>query len=160
MNLRFSKQMMEQIRGGLTLGTLPGPRTVWTANTSSWRIGPLFFLSGSFVYNDVGNDNDVEPQWSWGPCKTEVQRIGFDVEIPCIQNQTCWTVSLLPLPWFRRCLQAMLKRLLSVSGSPVSQVRVVETGFLYLLFKKDKLLKIVINKIKTIKTHDVLSTLV
>lgn len=72
MNLRFSRQMMGQIRGGLALGTLPGRRTVWTANTSSGRIAPLFFPSGSFVYNDVNNDSDVEPQWNWGPCKTEV----------------------------------------------------------------------------------------
>lgn len=63
---------MVQIRGGLALGTLPGRRTVWTANTSSGHIAPLFFPSGSFVYNDVNNDSDVEPQWNWGPCKTEV----------------------------------------------------------------------------------------
>lgn len=63
---------MGQIRGGLALGTLPGRRTVWTANKSSGRIAPLFFPSGSFFYNDVNNDSDVEPQWNWGPCKTEV----------------------------------------------------------------------------------------
>lgn len=53
---------MGQIRGGLALGTLPGRRTVWTANTSSGRIAPLFFPSGSFFYNDVNNDSDVRPQ--------------------------------------------------------------------------------------------------
>lgn len=53
---------MGQIRGGLVLGTLPGRRTVWTANTSSGHIAPLFFPSGSFVYNDVNNDSDVRPQ--------------------------------------------------------------------------------------------------
>lgn len=53
---------MGQIRGGLALETLPGRRTVWTANTSSGRIAPLFFPSGSFVYNAVNNDSDVEPQ--------------------------------------------------------------------------------------------------